>query len=92
MPPNGLRYPKTSKKENKKKMSSIKMKSKYKGTCRVCKKNINPGDSIWWNKTTKQVSHPECFEKKVYLGKTHAYPTMTKPHQNRNKNIMWKSG
>jgi predicted amidophosphoribosyltransferase len=52
---------------------SVKMTSKFKGTCRVCKKKINPGDTIWWNKTTKQVSHAGCFEGKVYLGKTYAW-------------------
>jgi hypothetical protein len=53
-------------------MSSVKMTSKFKGTCRVCKKTITVGQTILWNKTTRQVSHPTC------LGTKRKYTKMPK--------------
>jgi hypothetical protein len=43
--------------------AGVKMKSKFKGTCQVCRKTISVGESIWWNKETKKVRHDGCYKK-----------------------------
>jgi hypothetical protein len=43
---------------------SVKMKSRFTGTCGVCKKDIPAGLVILWNPQTKKVAHIPCLEKK----------------------------
>lgn len=40
----------------------MRLKAKYNGKCSECKKPINKGNTIWWSKEDKKVSHINCTE------------------------------
>lgn len=43
-------------------MSLTKITSKFKGTCRGCKKAVGVGEQVFWNRETKKVTHLRCHK------------------------------